>query len=167
LLIDFHGVNQKVRLGHVLRIEANKIHTGIVAVGAVVLRTCSLAIVVARKIPAEVDVEDDFVILEFIIDNAIALEICRRQSKVSGIGRAARYTRWNRLSREEPYADPVGSPLHRIDPSTIGVKSCAIADIRWCCTTTANIVPRIISAIVCRQLTKLCTSSNRAVDTGV
>ena len=77
----------------------------------------------------KIDVEDEAVIIEVMIDIAAALEVRGRQTESIDIRRAHSNRVWYSISREEPYSDRRGSPLHGVDTSPVGVESCT--RVRW------------------------------------
>jgi len=78
-------------------------------------------------VAAESHIKEQLLVLEFVVDVAIAGKLALRKTPPGRIWISARDIRWNSSSRKEPDADSLARPLGGKDATTVGVEATTIA----------------------------------------
>lgn len=123
-LINLYTVNNPVRLLKSSRVGRNVVGA-LGVLGRVILVAASLLpeIVLPSIVSAESGVENDVVVLEMVVDDAVASFGGERWSSPSrGIGLAALDVGWNGIGWECPHLDELRRPFHRYDSTSICVE---------------------------------------------
>lgn len=134
-LIHLHTVDDPVRLLECSRVSGN-------IVGALSI-FCRIVLVTARLLPeiilssivsAECGIEDDIVLLEMVIDDAVSSFSCeRRSSPCRGIWLATLDVCWYCRWRERPHLDEFCGPFHSDDSTSIGIEGRSVVAVSSSC----------------------------------